>query len=220
MGASSSQDALTPVAHVDVPRMFGAWFVIATMPTMFEKGAHNAIETYSAGKGAHCVNVAFSYNKGSFDGPLKSMPQTGSSWVPGATGGWKVSPFWPVKVPYLVIDQSAEPLDGENAFALPRPTKGNAKDPRGSQVVRRRVSVARVLLGHGPEAGDGGGRSRPARKKESASRRGPREPQVYDGIAKRLVETHGYPKGLPDIVKVPQSWKRSKATPLGWSKGT
>ena len=63
MGGSSSR-TLDTVPRVDVPKLMGAWFVIATMPTPFEKGAHNAIETYTMGKGAHCVDVD-PYPKGS-----------------------------------------------------------------------------------------------------------------------------------------------------------
>ena len=50
MGASSTKlEPLKPVDNVPVRQLFGTWFVIAVMPTIFEKGAHNAIETYSDG---------------------------------------------------------------------------------------------------------------------------------------------------------------------------
>ena len=32
------------VSHVDIPRFMGDWFVIASMPTPFEKGVYN-VET-------------------------------------------------------------------------------------------------------------------------------------------------------------------------------
>ena len=53
------------------------------------------------------------YNKNALDGPLKKLPQTGSSWYDDKTAGWRVSPFWPVKMPYLVIDKSKTALDND-----------------------------------------------------------------------------------------------------------
>ena len=56
------------------------------------------------------------YNKNALNGPLKKLPQTGSSWYDDQTAGWKVSPFWPVKMPYLVIDKSKTALDNDAAW--------------------------------------------------------------------------------------------------------
>ena len=179
MGGSSSR-TLDTVPRVDVPKLMGAWFVIATMPTPFEKGAHNAIETYTMGKGPHCVDVAFEYNKNAFDGKITSIPQRGSSWVSDNPAGWKVSPFWPLKMPYLVIDQSPEPLDDDNSwFVVGYPSRSYC------WVMARRPEM---------------------------------DEKTYDGIASRLVETHGYPPGLPSMVKIPQAWARDTATKLGWKK--
>jgi lipocalin len=36
------------VAVVDIQRFMGDWYVIANIPTWIEKGAHNAVESYSA----------------------------------------------------------------------------------------------------------------------------------------------------------------------------
>ena len=45
--------------NVPVRQLFGTWFVIAVMPTIFEKGAHNAIETYSDGGKPGAVDIDF-----------------------------------------------------------------------------------------------------------------------------------------------------------------
>ena len=34
------------VASVDLPRYMGRWYIIASIPTSFEKGAHNSVESY------------------------------------------------------------------------------------------------------------------------------------------------------------------------------
>ena len=91
-----------------------------------------------------------------------------------------MSPFWPVKVPYLVIDASDLPLDDERAwFVVGYPSRAYC-----------------WVMARMPEI----------------------DAATYDGIASRLVEKHGYEKGLPAMVKIPHSWVRSKATKLGWAK--
>ena len=43
---SAALPPLKTVAHVDLPRFMGDWYVIANIPTFIEKGAHNAMESY------------------------------------------------------------------------------------------------------------------------------------------------------------------------------
>ena len=80
----------------------------------------SAQRLYSAGKTEGAVDIDFRYNKNALDGPLKKLPQTGSSWYDDKTAGWKVSPFWPVKMPYLVIDKSKTALDNDAAWFVVR----------------------------------------------------------------------------------------------------
>jgi lipocalin len=48
MGASSSQQHLKAMDQkLDMEGMMGKWYVISCIPTVFEKGAHNAVENYS-----------------------------------------------------------------------------------------------------------------------------------------------------------------------------
>ncbi|RYF58626.1 MAG: hypothetical protein EOO39_34045 [Cytophagaceae bacterium] len=49
-GCASLMTELPPqptVPYVDVMKFMGPWYVIGCIPTMFEKGAHNAVETYT-----------------------------------------------------------------------------------------------------------------------------------------------------------------------------
>jgi apolipoprotein D and lipocalin family protein len=88
----------------------GTWFVQGVKPTMFEKTCSNAVEIYSFApekKRGHDIDIDFKYNKAEpMTSPLKSLPQKG--WVQGNdksnSGDWKVSPFWPVKMPYLILE--------------------------------------------------------------------------------------------------------------------
>jgi apolipoprotein D and lipocalin family protein len=92
----------------------GTWFVIGVKPTMFETTCSNAVEKYSLMDTSNSfdVNIDFQYNqKDPLTSPMKSLPQKG--WVQGKdranSGVWKVSPVWPIKMPYTIIE-----LDEQN----------------------------------------------------------------------------------------------------------
>jgi apolipoprotein D and lipocalin family protein len=100
-GCANSLPPIKPVTHVDLPRFMGKWYVIATIPTIFEKKAYNAIEAYELQPDGH-VATSFRFRNGSFDKPVKTIHSTG--FVKADTGNavWGVQVFWPVKAQYIV----------------------------------------------------------------------------------------------------------------------
>ena len=109
MGNSASNlPALSHVPNCDTARFMGTWFVIGVKPTLFEKTCSNAVEKYTLVEKSKNfdINIDFQYNeKEPITSTLKSLPQKG--WVQGnreTSGLWKVSPFWPIKLPYHVIE--------------------------------------------------------------------------------------------------------------------
>jgi len=90
----------------------GVWFVISVKPTWFETTNSNAVERYTLlDKEKGDIDIDFRYNKDvPISSPLKALPQKG--WVQGPdksnSGEWKVSPFWPVKMPYLILEVDQE----------------------------------------------------------------------------------------------------------------
>ncbi len=92
------------VDYVEMDRFMTKWFVIAGRLTSFEDGAHNAIESYSWNAEKSRIDIDFTMRKDSFDGKLKSIPQKG--WIENhkTNAHWKISPFWPLKFHYLIID--------------------------------------------------------------------------------------------------------------------
>ncbi|MEO6925501.1 MAG: lipocalin family protein [Rhodanobacter sp.] len=92
---------IQPVEHVDLPRFMGDWYVIATIPTRFEKNAYNALEVYTL-KPNGDVATSFHYREGSFDGEKKDIRSTGI--VKNGTGNavWGVQVVWPLKAQYIV----------------------------------------------------------------------------------------------------------------------
>jgi apolipoprotein D and lipocalin family protein len=103
------------VPKCETAKFMGTWFVVGNIPTYFETNASNAVEKYTflgEGEAKHDVNIDFQYNDGEpMTSKLKSLPQKG--WIEGpdkaVSSKWKVSPFWPIKLDYPIIE-----LDEEN----------------------------------------------------------------------------------------------------------
>ena len=101
---SSTPPYMKTVDYVDLDKFMTDWYVIAGRLTIFEKGAHNAVESYSYSKENKQVNISFTMNQDSFDGKKKSIPQ--KAWIVDkkTNAFWKIRPFWPLAFDYIVID--------------------------------------------------------------------------------------------------------------------
>lgn len=100
-GCAHSLEPIRPVAHVDLPRFMGTWYVIATIPTRFEKNAYNAVEAYALQPDGH-VATSFRFRNGAFDKPVKSIHSTGFVSAGSNNAVWGVQVFWPMKAQYVV----------------------------------------------------------------------------------------------------------------------
>lgn len=91
------------VDAVDIHRFLGSWYVVALMPSVFEKGAVNGIETYSLDEKG-LIRVEYVFYKRSPGGKRTVMRQKG--WIVNGENNaeWAVQPLWPLKLPYLIID--------------------------------------------------------------------------------------------------------------------
>lgn len=98
---ASSLPPIKPVAHVDLPRFMGTWYVIATIPTRFEKNAYNAVETYKLQPDGN-VYTAFRFHNGSYHSPVKAIHSTGFVKAGSGNAVWGVQVFWPIKAQYIV----------------------------------------------------------------------------------------------------------------------
>lgn len=90
------------VEKVDLPRFMGDWYVISGIFTVFEKGAHNAIERYELDDKGR-IQTTFTFNKDSLTGPLKSFPSVAFIHNKETFAEWRIQFFWPFRFPYLVI---------------------------------------------------------------------------------------------------------------------
>ena len=88
--------------HVDINRFMGDWYVIANIPTFLEKEAYNAIETYELTEPG-VVNTTFKFNKGGFDGELKTYNPTGFIYDDPSNAVWGMRFIWPIKADYRIV---------------------------------------------------------------------------------------------------------------------
>ena len=87
---------------VDLGRIYGPWYIVATIPNGFEKGMVAPRDVYSPAGGA-AIREDFYVRRGGFDAPVRHFKV--HDWVrPGTHNAhWRVQIFWPVNLPFLVI---------------------------------------------------------------------------------------------------------------------
>ena len=98
---------LETVDSVDLERFVGVWYVIENIGLSAEEGAHDEVETYTLRPDGK-IDIAFTFRDGAFDGPEKSIPQLGWVHDEETNAEWRVRPFWPLSLAYLIIDLDAD----------------------------------------------------------------------------------------------------------------
>ncbi len=88
--------------YVDINRFMGDWYVIGNIPTFIETEAYNAIESYELKDGS-VVDTTFTFNKGGFDGELKTYNPTGFIYDDPSNAVWGMRFIWPIKADYRIV---------------------------------------------------------------------------------------------------------------------
>ena len=101
MAGCSSAPTIPVSTEVDLERFMGDWYVIANIPTRFEVGAHNAVESYRIDKDGS-IATTFTFRDGAFDGPEKVMHPRGFVREGNGNAVWGMQFFWPIKAEYLI----------------------------------------------------------------------------------------------------------------------
>ncbi len=118
------------VDRVDINRFMGKWYVIAAIPTMFETGAVNAVETYSWNEAEKRIDIDFRFRQDSPTGKEKTIPQTAFIHNHETNAEWRVRPFWPLSFAYLIVDLSPD----YSTTIIGRPDRSNvwimAREPK------------------------------------------------------------------------------------------
>lgn len=99
--ASNGLPPIATVPQVDLPKFMGDWYVIAAIPTAIETEAYNAVESYQLEKDG-TIATTFTFNKGSFDGKLKTYQPHGFVVENSGNALWGMQFIWPIKAEYRI----------------------------------------------------------------------------------------------------------------------
>jgi len=113
---SAERDPIPPVAEVDIPRFMGDWYVIAHIPTFFERDAYNAVEHYEQADDGR-IETTYRQRGGSFEAQVKSYHPTGFVREEGNGALWGMQFVWPIKAEYRIValsDDYAVTIVGRN----------------------------------------------------------------------------------------------------------
>lgn len=102
-GCASSPVPLPTVEHIDLDRFMGDWYVIGLIPNRVEKDAHNSVESYTHRPDGK-IDIKYTFRKGAFEGPEKSLGMVARVIDMETNAEWRVRPFWPLSLQYLVTD--------------------------------------------------------------------------------------------------------------------
>jgi len=97
----SSPTPMPPVAHVDIPRFMGDWYVIAHIPSWPERHAYDAMESYALRDDGR-IQTTFRYRDGSFDEPVKTMTPIGTVQPDTGNAVWGMQFVWPIQAEYVI----------------------------------------------------------------------------------------------------------------------
>jgi apolipoprotein D and lipocalin family protein len=90
------------VEHVDLRRFMGDWYVIASIPTIFEKKVYNGVESYRLAEDG-TVETTFTFNKGGFDGPVKTYRPRAFVRDAESNAVWDMQFVWPFTSEYRIV---------------------------------------------------------------------------------------------------------------------
>jgi len=95
------------VDSVNLERFMGDWYVIANIPHAIEKDAYNALESYRLAEDG-TIETTFTFNKGSFDGELKTYRPRGFVRDTENNSLWGMQFIWPIKADYRIVHLDAD----------------------------------------------------------------------------------------------------------------
>jgi apolipoprotein D and lipocalin family protein len=101
-GCASGHPPLSTEPHVDLPRFMGDWYVIANIPTAIERGAHNAVESYSL-EADGTIATTFTFRDGGFDGKPKTYHPRGLVKDRASNAVWGMQFIWPINADYRIV---------------------------------------------------------------------------------------------------------------------
>ncbi len=102
ISACATGPPIDTVDSVNIERFMGDWYVIANIPHAIENEAYNAVESYRLAEDG-TIETTFTFNKGGFDGPLKTYKPRGFIQEKQSNAVWGMQFIWPFKAEYRII---------------------------------------------------------------------------------------------------------------------
>lgn len=102
VAACATRAPMPTVDSVDLKRFMGDWYVIGNIPTFIEREAYNAVESYELDEDGN-IPTTFTFNKGGFDGPLKTYQPKGFVKNETTNALWGMQFIWPIKADYRIV---------------------------------------------------------------------------------------------------------------------
>jgi apolipoprotein D and lipocalin family protein len=101
-GCQNTRHPPVPLApHVDIPRFMGDWYVIAATPTLIDRDAYNAVESYRLDPDG-TIATTYTFRAGGFDGPEKQYNPRGFVLDHPGNAVWGMQFVWPIKADYRI----------------------------------------------------------------------------------------------------------------------
>jgi apolipoprotein D and lipocalin family protein len=99
---AGSSPPLPLAPRVNLEAMQGGWYIVATIPSRFEKGMVAPFDVYSLRADGN-IQENFYVRRGGFAAKIRHFTVK-DTMVPGSNNAsWRVHLFWPISVPFLVL---------------------------------------------------------------------------------------------------------------------
>ena len=100
VGCSAAEQPI-PLASVDLPRMYGGWYIVATIPNFLERGVVGGYDVYSPGT-ADAIHEDFFMQRGGFDSKKQHFITNIAILPRSNNADWRVKPIWPLRLPFQI----------------------------------------------------------------------------------------------------------------------
>ncbi len=98
----SAVDEIKTESYVDLERFMGQWYVVASIPTFFEKEAHNPKESYRLNDDG-TIATTFTFNSGALNGFQRAFYPTGFVRDTRSNAVWGMQFVWPIKADFRIV---------------------------------------------------------------------------------------------------------------------
>ena len=100
-GCTTGRPPIPTVAHVDLARFMGDWYVIAATPTFIDKNAYDAVESYRLAPNG-TILTTYTFHDGGFGGPVRTLRPRARVLDRASNARWGMQFLWPFRAQYVI----------------------------------------------------------------------------------------------------------------------